>query len=155
MCLNNLEDFTPARVGYQVKHKSGSTYSSLFFHADADGELGIEYTAKPAKVWAKSRPKHLGSVHILSGSHGISKAIRDHCYIAGFHVFHKLEDARAYRKEYMYDDKGYAIVKVKCAGKKRTGIQRFMHWGRGTKDTRQISAHVTVCEQITILKEVS
>jgi hypothetical protein len=74
-------------------------------------------------------------------------------YTSGFHVFHKLSDARLYR-----DSRGHTsrvIVKVKLSGKRTTGIQRFdYHELSSRRHWKTIFAKVTVCAKITLLKEV-
>jgi hypothetical protein len=74
-------------------------------------------------------------------------------YWSGFHVFHKLEDARKYTNS-IHAGAGSVILKVKTGGIKVTGIQYFFAPFSFHSLGKSVKAKVTVAEYITLLEEV-
>ena len=140
MCLTEVKKFKPAKVGYQVKRKGKhGRYQSVYFFIRGGLEIGGTYYAKRETA---------------GGRHDT--------YLSGFHVFHELNDAKAYQKsshcwrngKYHFDS---VIIKVKIAGRKTTGLQKF--WSRIAEEKglvgKRVKAKVTVCSIMTVLEEIS
>lgn len=134
MCLSKLEDFTPAKVGYQVKHKNTANldsviYDAVFYRRIPGQQLGGTYEARRTLLNTKT---HRGKL----------------CYVSGFHVFHRLSDARKYR-DVLEPHQKFVVVKVKTGGEKTTGLQIFTAGKLGGAKYK-----VTVCNEVTLLHEV-
>lgn len=128
MCLARLTPTTkaPIVVGYQTKLKSSSNigyYSPIV-------TTGIQLVG----VW-KDATDRAPSGYLSSGR---CEESTDQ-YLAGFHVFHKLADARSWK------GKHEIVCKVACRGFIEHGVQRF---------TGNRLAEVSIFEQIKIIKEV-
>lgn len=138
MCLMSLEKFAPARNGYQVKQISrwNGKLTGIFFSTVDGMEVGETYKARRIDIYAT-----------------VGKELWGDPYKSGFHVFHKLSDAKKYKKYIEMDNfnRDFVIVRVGTGGKKTTGIQKF-YTGSGPKDS--VEARVTVSEYITIFEEV-
>ncbi len=134
MCLSEKKRFKPVKEGYQVKRKLGKgRYQSIYFSVRGGLEIGITYIAKRRTAGAYDR------------------------YLSGFHVFHNLKDAEAYRESSHCRRNGNysfksVIIKVKAGGRKITGLQKF--WS-GIQDGVFIRAKITVCSKMTVLEEIS
>lgn len=134
MCLSRLEKFTPVKTGYQVKHKDAANlgsvrYDAVFYRRLPGQQLGGTYEAIEKMIDVKA----------LRGR------VR---YMSGFHVFHRLSDARRYR-DVLEPHQKFVVVKVKLSGDTTTGLQVFTAGKLGGRKFR-----VTVCSEITLLHEV-
>lgn len=135
MCLSSLEKFSPARVGYQVKHKRGKKkYSALFFSHESHNEGNKEFLTPRGTLEASTKRRTI----VFS-----MKSVE---YPAGFHCFHLLKDAKSYKELHkkVSQADSLCIVQVKCLGHKTTGR------GAGSFEDQKI----TVCQKIEFIKEI-
>ena len=134
MCLSKLEDFTPVKTGYQVKYKDTANldsvrYDAVFYRKLPGQQLGGTYDARRTFLNTKTHRGKLG-------------------YMSGFHVLHRVKDARRYR-DVLESHQEFVVVKVKTGGERITGLQTFTAGKLGGA-----SFKVTVCSEITLLHEV-
>jgi hypothetical protein len=146
MCLNRLRNFQPCNIGYQVKMKTSTgRYGAIYRHDLFNKVLTPSNTDKRTRLVIGETYK----------AHSRMMGEYNHRYISGFHVFHDLEDARAFKKrlEFMQDARHLTIVKVKAEGKKTTGIQEVVVKHKNGKFSTK-NCRVTVSAVMTILNEV-
>ena len=148
MCLTDLERFTPAKKGWQVKRRALGMRHHYFsvFHGSEMYQLGKTYEAA-------SHP-----INTETGFTGVEYGKRRRRpYMSGFHVFNRLEDAQRYLQARGGPPNEYCIIQVECGGTKTTGYQEFEYLAMTTRGAHMFTckAKVTVCKTITLLKEVS
>jgi len=129
MCLDTAyrQESSPIVVGYHVRIKSaGNRYCPAHFRVY--GSIGIG-------VWSQAVQCPTLSTY-------------GDTYTTGFHVFHKLADARQYARRRLSYSNRKVIVKVACKDCICTGSQTI------TDIAYQHHSQVSVFEQIKIIKEV-
>lgn len=110
MCMNEVAEFKPVTLGYQVKEKiSTNEYRGVYFHGVRTmGNDKFEFMIVGVKYKA------------------IESRMRGDKYTMGFHVFHTLADAKKYLlSNHAMHLQNPRIVQVRVDGIQATGYQKF------------------------------